>query len=280
MKRQRLKPGLLRDAATILVLAYLVAWGIHIVGTLTRPRQTTRLLTEQLFPLSEARSAGDRVVVLATSRSCPFSRKSMAFHRRLVSASHSHQIPTVIVSRRLANIPPELMSLLQPSDRVVEHNLASSGITGTPAVVLLEAGRVKGVWTGLLNASQEQAVLSRVDGSLHTLTKGDDLANVVQLSQPELAARLKGALVLDIRTRDQFNGRHLEGAENIPADELAARMQVELHPHGNPIIIDCSALDMGVCVLHGGLLTFGGFKGVWLLDSGAVGASCSYSPPD
>jgi hypothetical protein len=84
--------------------------------------------------------------------------------------------------------------------------------------------------------------------------------------------------VLDIRSRDQFRLSHLDGATNIPYDELGARMQIELHEDGRPFAIDCRATDMGICLGNAKLLEWGGLKQVWLLDAGAVGSACSMTP--
>ncbi len=44
-----------------------------------------------------------------------------------------------------------------------------------------------------------------------------------QAQSPGREAVARGALLLDVRTPSEFAGGHLEGALNIPVDELAAR---------------------------------------------------------
>ena len=47
-----------------------------------------------------------------------------------------------------------------------------------------------------------------------------------------------GALLLDVRTPEEFRDRHLEGAVNIPVQELATRIS-ELGAKGSPVVIYC-----------------------------------------
>jgi len=47
-----------------------------------------------------------------------------------------------------------------------------------------------------------------------------------------------GALLLDVRTPDEFRDRHLDGANNIPVQELASRVG-ELGARDRPIVVYC-----------------------------------------
>lgn len=48
----------------------------------------------------------------------------------------------------------------------------------------------------------------------------------------------KGALLLDVRTPEEFRERHLDGAVNIPVQELGARVR-ELGAKERPIVVYC-----------------------------------------
>lgn len=48
----------------------------------------------------------------------------------------------------------------------------------------------------------------------------------------------QGALLVDVRTREEFALEHVQGALNIPVQELASRMS-ELGPKERPIVIYC-----------------------------------------
>jgi rhodanese-related sulfurtransferase len=48
----------------------------------------------------------------------------------------------------------------------------------------------------------------------------------------------KGALLLDVRTPEEFRDRHLDGAVNIPVQELAGRVS-ELGAKERPVVVYC-----------------------------------------
>jgi rhodanese-related sulfurtransferase len=49
-----------------------------------------------------------------------------------------------------------------------------------------------------------------------------------------------GATLLDVRTAEEFAQGHLEGAINIPVDELASRT-AELGPHDQALVVYCAS---------------------------------------
>ena len=49
-----------------------------------------------------------------------------------------------------------------------------------------------------------------------------------------------GATLLDVRTREEFAAGHLDGAKNLPVQELAGRM-AELGPTSTPLVVYCHA---------------------------------------
>ena len=76
----------------------------------------------------------------------------------------------------------------------------------------------------------------------------------------------KGALLLDVRTPGEFAGGHIEGAVNIPVQELGQRL-AELGDKDRPIVVYCRSgkrsLQAALCLrsqghtqvrhVHGGL---------------------------
>ncbi len=48
----------------------------------------------------------------------------------------------------------------------------------------------------------------------------------------------EGALLLDVRTPEEFAAGHIEGAVNVPVQELESRM-AELEPKDRPIVVYC-----------------------------------------
>lgn len=78
---------------------------------------------------------------------------------------------------------------------------------------------------------------------------------------PAEARRLVGggALLLDVRSRAEFDGGHLPGAINVPVDELATRLP-EVGPTGRSIVTYCAS---GVRSARAGrILRQAGFRSV------------------
>ena len=50
----------------------------------------------------------------------------------------------------------------------------------------------------------------------------------------------KGARLLDVRTPEEFAAGHVEGARNVPLDELEKRMS-EAGPKDQPVVVYCQA---------------------------------------
>jgi len=47
-----------------------------------------------------------------------------------------------------------------------------------------------------------------------------------------------GALLLDVRTPDEFRAQHIPGAVNIPVQELGTRLR-EVGPKARPVVVHC-----------------------------------------
>lgn len=66
-----------------------------------------------------------------------------------------------------------------------------------------------------------------------------------QLGQvkPEDARALlqKGGRVIDVRTAGEYRGGHLEGALNIPLDELGERVAREFPDRDTPLLLHCAS---------------------------------------
>ncbi|MBK8254706.1 MAG: rhodanese-like domain-containing protein [Polyangiaceae bacterium] len=87
------------------------------------------------------------------------------------------------------------------------------------------------------------------------------------LSRVEHDARervAKGALLLDVRTHEEFTASHIPGAKNIPVQELAARMD-ELKKYKSVVVYCRSGARSAAAT---GLLKRAGHE---VLDIGAMG---------
>lgn len=269
--------NLLLRAALTLALAYAISLGLRAVEVLLRPNPVTRLSFGDVFPDASLCSSEGRVLVIATSDRCPHSAKSVVFHQSLIRLAHLLGVPVVVVSPKRCGIPSRVMSLLGDGDRTRPGAASSLGIPATPSILLLDQATVRGVWIGRLDQPQEEAVLLRLEGVWHTLVKAhlkDEMPGAVErLKEREIRQRTKHSVVLDLQDRPGFRVRHLDGAVNIPKDELAARIQIEI-VREKEIVVDCQPLDFGACILVGDLLNWMGFQDVWLLDRGANGGTC------
>ena len=50
----------------------------------------------------------------------------------------------------------------------------------------------------------------------------------------------EGALLVDVRTEAEFAHGHIDGARNIPINQIAARAKREL-PQGKPLVVYCAS---------------------------------------
>ena len=75
-----------------------------------------------------------------------------------------------------------------------------------------------------------------------------------------------GAMLLDVRSSEEFSGGHIEGAINIPIQELAGRLD-ELGDKSSPIVVYCQV--GGRSVMAKRLLESNGFTQVH--DLGGIG---------
>ncbi len=74
----------------------------------------------------------------------------------------------------------------------------------------------------------------------------------------------EGAVLLDVRTPDEFRQGHPEPARNIPVQELAQRLS-EVGPPGTKVVVYCAA--GGRSAMAVGLLQRGGYTDVFDLKS-------------
>ncbi len=75
----------------------------------------------------------------------------------------------------------------------------------------------------------------------------------------------KGALVIDVRSPQEFEGRHLPGAVNIPLDRLSAEIERRAPDREQGILLHC--LSGGRSTVGKGLLRRMGYRAVFNLGS-------------
>jgi rhodanese-related sulfurtransferase len=265
-----------KEIGAMFVMAYCFAWALRGYTILSVPVTPTPLSIGEAFPLDAVKSF-DRAVVLVTSDKCRFSMKSVQFHQRLMDEAHRQGLPVVVVADPQVGIPVELASKISAKDQVERANVASLRVKGTPTVVLVDHGDIRGQWVGYMNPGQEETLLARLGGGFHSLAFAGKGGAVVRIADAELDAALQPYELVDLRPREVFRLKHLPQARNIPVDELGARMKFELAT-SKPIVLDCGTVEASECALSAELIELDGLGKVRLLDPGATGATCAVTP--
>jgi hypothetical protein len=269
-----------REISTVLILGYVIGLAIH---EYQKPR-----LRPSSLSVGEPLSLGSGLsfpngVVIAVSEVCPYSRTSIEFHKEVIQCAHRAGLAVAILASQGSSGLDQLAGALHYGDRIAKLDLERARITGTPTILLVQNGLVSSRWTGLLSPAQQKAALSRMDGVQHVLRRIKDkheaAGEYVQFTATNRPETLQSAYILDIRSRDQrYSLSSLKGAIQIPGDELAARMQIEIPASASAIVIDCSVVEETACISSAALLNYGGFQSVWLYDPGSMGATCASTP--
>lgn len=85
-----------------------------------------------------------------------------------------------------------------------------------------------------------------------------------ELSEKARKLVADGAVLLDVRTPDEFRQGHPEPARNIPVQELAQRMG-EIGPPGTKVVVYCAAGGRSAMAVS--LLTRSGYTDIFDLKS-------------
>jgi hypothetical protein len=169
--------------------------------------------------------------------------------------------------------------MLAATDQRVSTKLRAARITGTPTIVLLENEKVLVRWTGQITPVEEKAVISQVDGSVHTLSevgnKARPIMRVVEVSAATPDPIFSRAPIVDLSPRNASVRSRVARAVNLPFDELSVRMYIELPMDGTPVVLDCTVTEEGACRAHALMMKDSGFTNIWLYDAGALGATCN-----
>jgi hypothetical protein len=151
----------------------------------------------------------------------------------------------------------------------------------TPALVLLDGeGRVKQSWFGAMSQrekSDARKVLGVRKVFSATVTEAQDASEGSVMSASQVAAfiRRTGAVVVDIRSREEYARGHIDNSRSMPVDEMRVRAIHEL-PIDGPTIVYCGVCQFcetgsderrlnSVCDIGFRQLTDRGFSGVRIL---------------
>ena len=210
------------------------------------------------------------IVVLAAS-GCPACGESVAFYR--VLEARAQTVPGVRLVM-LSFEPGEAFrtwlqhSQIDPSRATTVPDVSVLGFSVTPTVLLVDShGTVTDVLERKLSEADEARFLGRVDGV--DATPLDNTNHATEIRSDGLAdLRLRGQVtILDVRSRTEFANGHIQGAVNIPLDELKSRAPIEVVPTW-PVVVDCGQGPIGLCRSAGRLVQDLGFRRVSLLLPG------------
>lgn len=213
-------------------------------------------------------TGGGQALVLALSTDCHFCSESAPLYQRLareLSGRGGFRLMAVL-PQPVEEGREYLRKLNVAVDEVHQVDLSTLKLHGTPTLLLTDgAGTITDMWTGKLEGKREHELLERLQ-----LEEDADAPSESFVSASDLQGMLKdkNLVVVDVADRDMFNVRHLEGAVNIPLDELEVRAANELRPE-NKVVVYCHICERdGESDIARNLLMRSGFKQVSVLQGG------------
>lgn len=222
----------------------------------------------------------EKMIAIVVDSTCSISQKDADFHAELLDASRRNGITTVLLNAPRSRSNYRVEDLIDLSDFGFEMDPRQLGVFQTPTILLLEYGKIVGMWVGQLFELQRGAVLRRATGKGHTIAPiGQPNEGIGIENDSSLIEYLNGRSLVDV------NGRNKEwpssfGAINLPLDEIPVRARIDLDPD-IPVVVDCSYLPDAMCGLAGIVLEDMGFIEVSALNRGGFFLACSasrYSP--
>lgn len=136
-------------------------------GARNNPRAQSSLVGKTLSIANIDWSKNQQTLILVLQKGCQFCDESVPFYRRLLTKELSSPTKTHLVAIFPHNNDESKQYL---KDKMIEiadvrqASLKSVGVQGTPTLVLVDnTGTVLEQWVGKLPATQEDAVLSRLE---------------------------------------------------------------------------------------------------------------------
>ncbi len=191
-----------------------------------------------------------KTLVLGLSTYCQYCRASANFYRSLIKQSEARPFHVVVALRESPEVAKPYLSALGV-DRATDIrtiDLSSVGIGATPTLLMVDGGgTVRKTWTGKLSAAQEGDVYANLgvpppkeedaqvvrpqvaDGAGLRVAGGQELRDL--LAKPD-------TIVVDVRERKPFQEAHIDGALDMPLDEILSRAPHEL-PKNRDILVYC-----------------------------------------
>jgi Rhodanese-like domain len=258
----------------ILSLILVVGIGTILVRQYYLPARQTNQISASLkpnsvVPLPDMDWAAHRnTLVMALSVGCHWCEESGSFYRELLQANGEHNFYTVAILPQPKEKADAYLSQVLGIhvDEIRLGEFHKMGIAGTPTLILADgSGRIRSTWIGKLSEQKEAEVFTR----LGIVRPRSDAHNPGGASEPRAQAageitapqvlrllRTGSAPIIDVRPRADYRKAHVEGALNIPSDELEARASHEIPPRATVMIYcdrcatcEVSATEQGITSL-------------------------------
>ena len=257
MKPRNAVMGKALNALSLIVLAYAVFAfaGSRLWTTTTDEPFITGEIREgsplRSIDLPTRRSS--LVIVLSTA--CDACDAQAAFYRELVRANGEKRAYVVALFPEDAERGRRYLGQRDIQIRDVRQvYLGRLGVSVTPAVLLVEGGRVEQMWVGPLAKEDERSVFAALrlpipsaaiesTGATPPGIKDVDIyePKISQQTGTELVRLLRRGVdvpIVDTRDRAQYQLAHIEGSINIPLVELETRARHEL-PQDREVSLYC-----------------------------------------
>ncbi len=170
----------------------------------------------------------ERTLLVALAKNCRFCAESAPFYQRLVNGLVTETNTRVIAlfPEKESSAESYLSDLAIPVKELRYAVLPSLGINDVPTLAILDReGVVTHMWIGKLPPRVEAEIMKTL-----SLTDTRPLSEWL-IDEEKLRLRISNReplVLVDVRDRAAFTVKHLDGARNIPMDELAVRAINEL----------------------------------------------------
>ena len=181
-------------------------------------------------------TATDKTIVLFLQKGCVYCNQSGAFYQQLTQrlADRKDVRMMAVLPGPIDESRAYLSGLGVFVNETKQGSLKQAGVAGTPTLALVNnLGSATDVWRGKLTPAQERQVFERLGVSIDDDSRAIDDNELRTLRSSD--SRL---VIVDVRDRAEYARGHVDGARNIPVDELAVRLENELAP--DDLIVTCA----------------------------------------
>ena len=207
-------------------------------------------------------SKSNATLLLVLSTKCIFCTDSMPFYKNLVQETRGRTRFIALFQQNESEARHYLKENGVAIEDVRQVSPALLGVSGTPTLILTDSqGTVQDVWFGRVGSNVETLLLKRVSGEAE-----NDGVSLTPAELREILAKKKPVVLLNIDERNVYQMEHINGAINIPFDELETRMDNELKTSERVIIYEESPQKYAYAAFE--ILKGNGFKDVSVLRGG------------